>query len=168
MGFARKNGLGMDGRLTSQKNEPCSEIVNSSARLSPFEDFSQRSLQHLQGLWRRASYLAGLRSRDGGYEHWGLNRSYGKEAADQVLGEAHSEVYVQLLRRPISELMQDLEISAADAGMSVDQLLAALSNDKKKMVPSALAGGAPGHFNSVVLIACALRSAQRAATRPVA
>jgi hypothetical protein len=168
MGFAPENGPGMDGRLKPVKNETCSEIVNSSARLSPFEDFRQRSLERLQGLWRRLLYLSELRAADGKYEHWGLNRTYGRETAEKVMGGAHSGIYVQMLRMPLAELMRDIEISAIDAGNTVDALLETTAANAGKMVPKELLGGAPRHFNSVVLAACALRSAQLASTRPTA
>lgn len=156
----------MDGRLNPVKNETCSEIVNSSARLSPFEDFKQRSLDRMQGLWSRLLYLSSLRRLEGGYEHWGLARTYGREIADSVLGDAHSGIYIQLLRTPVSELMRDMEASAADSGKTSDEMLEAISHGK--MLPAELLGGAPRHFSSVVLAACALHSAQRAAIRPAA
>ena len=156
----------MDDRLNPVKNETCSEIVNSSARLSPFEDFRRRSLNGVRGQWRRLLYLASLRRPEGGYDHWGLARTYGREKADTVLGGAHSEAYIQLLRTPFSELMQDIETPTTDSGTAIDDLLEAVSNGKGKMVPAELIGGAPRHFSSVVLAACALRSAQRASTRP--
>jgi hypothetical protein len=155
----------MDGSLSQPRKDTCSEIVNRSARLSPFEDFRLRSLDRLQGLWRRVLYLASLRSATGEYDHWGMRRTYGKELANGVLGQAHSSVYIQLLRTPLSELMRDAESCADETGNSFDKILQLTNHDKNKLIPSQLMGGAPRHFSSVVLAACALRSAQRASTR---
>jgi hypothetical protein len=156
----------MDGSLSQPRKDTCSEIVNRSPRLSPFEDFRLRSLDRLQGLWRRVLYLSSLRSAEGEYDHWGMRRTYGRELANDVLGQAHSNVYIHLLRTPLSELMRDAESCAEETGNSIEKVLQLANHDKDKLIPSRLIGGAPRHFSSVVLAVCALRSAQRASTRP--
>src|SRR5258708_25090289 len=100
----------MSEQREAGRSLPISEIGKGMARLSTFEDFLKRTLNTLQGIWRKLDYLAELRRPDGDYEHWGLSRVHGELAARNVLAEIHSSLYTQLLRTPVQELVEDLEL----------------------------------------------------------
>ena len=70
----------------------------------------------LRGLWTKLSYMAELCSHDGTYEHWGHRRVHGDENSQLALAAAHSELYVEVLRKPSRELLEDLELSAVSSG----------------------------------------------------
>jgi hypothetical protein len=135
---------------------PTSEIVTRTGRLSPFEDFRQRTLAAMNGLWDRFFYVADLRSSNGQYEHWGHGRVHGEASSRAALGMAHSELYLQLLRTPLQELMNDWQQE------NVDRLPRKYS---KLMVPEALQGGSPRHFSSIVLAVRLLNAERQASTR---
>ena len=110
--------------------------------ISALEDLKLRTLARLPGAVGRFLYVAGLHSGDG-YEHWGLQRSYGEAAACQALASAHSEVLVELLRTPLRELSHESDESmAGDLGGAV--------------VPPGTGKAAEAHFNSVAAALAAL------------
>lgn len=143
----------MGGTYEKRNSVRCSENLNFYRRLSPFEDFMRRSVSVLQGVWSRLNYIRELRDSDGRYEHWGLSRIYGNDAAEKMIADVHSELYLQLLRIPLSELLEQLELSAEDAGCSAVQLSEQLYRDRRRITPQELRGGAPEHMRSVLLIA---------------
>jgi len=120
------------------------EIVTRSARLSPAEDFRTRTLSALSGIWTRLLYLAELRSEDGRYQHWGHNRTHGESRSQDALATIHSELYLEFLRRPISELTQE-------PGLPADLDASGAKINSERLIPKDLGGGSPRHFNSIVL-----------------
>jgi hypothetical protein len=137
---------------------PVSEIVNPRARLSPIEDFAKRTLSAIPGLWRKLLYMAELRSAEGRYEHWGHSRVHGEVSSQQALASLHSQLYVDVLRTPVQQLM----LQQDDNDEPVFDISERL---KRLMVPSDLRGGSPRHLSSIVLAARFLIVAQRASTR---
>ncbi|HET9742000.1 MAG TPA: hypothetical protein VFQ00_04560 [Terriglobales bacterium] len=158
----------MAGQLTQPQKLTCSEIVNPGARLSPLEDFKIRSLAVLRGLWTKLSYMAELRSHDGTYEHWGHRRVHGDENSQFALAAAHSELYVEVLRKPLREMLDDLELSAIQSAQSAEALLKAINEHRAQMIPAQLCGGAPRHFSSVVMAVSLLQQDAQLSTRPTA
>src|SRR5690349_8783335 len=92
------------------KGVRCSEILNLSPRLSACEDFMLRTISLLRGVWSKLNYIRELRGPDGSYEHWGLAQIYGVEAANAMISEVHSELYLELLRTSIPELLKQLQV----------------------------------------------------------
>jgi|SRR5262249_55063646 len=129
-----------------------SENLNLNRRLSPFEDFMKRTMSILQGVWSKLNYMRELRSPEGKYEHWGLAATHGEQAANKMLADVHSELYLQVLRTPVRELFEQLELSAEDAECSPTQLAEQLHKNRKRITPEDLRGGAPEHLRSVLLI----------------
>jgi hypothetical protein len=154
----------MSEQLEAGRSLPIPEIGKGMARLSTFEDFLKRTLNALQGIWRKLDYLSELRTPDGEYEHWGLSRVHGELAARSVLAETHSFLYTQLLRTPIQELIEDLELDVD--GESAEVLGGRIAGRRMQMIPKAAPGIAPRHFNSVVLAVSLLSREQRSASRP--
>lgn len=128
--------------------------------LSPADDFSSRTLAAVPGTLGKLEYISGLRTDSGAYAHWGLSRSYGEAAANQAVAGAHSEIFIEILRTPISMLAQEIQRQAEAQGMSVREYVVALRSHAEKLIPASLRGGTRRHFNSVLLSVSALADAQ--------
>ena len=121
---------------------------------SAYDDFCARTLGVLAGAWQRLQYLAELRTPDGRYQHWGLARTFGEATAQRSLAQAHSEVFLEILRTPLHRLAQ--QSSAAE----IKQL--------SSYLPGNLEGGTPQHFSSIVSALAALSAARPASPTPAA
>jgi len=141
----------------NSKTLPISEVVTGTGRLSPFEDFKKRTLSAVAGLWPKLIYLAELRSQDGRYEHWGHSRVHGEQNSQVALAKIHSELYLEALRAPLRDLMQEVERYDADTSELAVKTL-------KSMIPANLQGGSPRHLNSVALAVHLLNAGRRAST----
>src|SRR5579859_7318594 len=126
-----------------KKFVPSSEMVTSGARLSPYEDFKLRSLSAIDGLWSKLLYVAQLRSSQGQYEHWGHSRTYGQQRSQEALAQIHSELYLEVLRAPLRELIPE--------GITARKMIAEqVSGAGERLIP-ANPGRSVRHFNSIVL-----------------
>lgn len=121
---------------------------------SAYNDFCARTLAALVGAWERLRYVAELRAPDGRYRHWGLSRSFGDAAAQRALAQAHTELFLEVLRMPLRRL-------AGEASLPETFDLAAY-------LPGNLEGGTPEHFNSIVSALQALAEARRQSPPPAA
>ena len=132
--------------------------------LSVSDDFVYTTLRAVPGLLGKLRYLAGLRAEDGRYAHWGLARVYGEPAAQRALAEAHSSIFLQVLRAPMRDLLEDVRQMAAaneeDPGVCAASLRASLS----ALLPSELGGGSARHFSSVLEALSSLTRWERPAT----
>ncbi len=136
--------------------------------LSPAEDFSGRTLAAVPGTLGKLEYLSGLRSDGGTYSHWGLTRSYGEAAANQAVAGAHADIFIELLRKPLSQLVAEVERQAAERGMSAAEYTAALLELGERAIPQSLRGGSRRHFSSVLRSLSALANAPALQHSPAA
>jgi len=150
----------------AEKSLPIAEVVTKGARLSPFEDFQVRTLSALSGFWAKLLYMAELRSEDGKYHHWGHSRVHGESRSQIALSKAHSELYIKLLRRPIRELVEEIE--TANYGSDPTEILRKIAVSKKRMIPENVEGGSPRHLNSIALAVRLVYEQQRASSQPTA
>ena len=120
--------------------------------VSAYDDFRMRTLEALPGLWARLRYLAGLRTPDGAYRHWGMSRTYGPEATQKAAAAAHSDLFLQFLRTPLQQLAREF----SDTTTSPEEPL-----DWKLFVPGDPGGGSEKHFNSIVSALQQLSSSPR-------
>ncbi len=118
---------------------------------SAYEDFRQRTLASLPGVWARLRYIAGLRLPGNGYQHWGLSRTFGADNVQKAVGAVHSELFLELLRTPLRQLSGEF-----DAEKSSQDVL-----DWSLYVPAEVAGGSLTHFNSIVSTLMALSETRR-------
>ena len=109
---------------------------------SAFEDFKNETLAGIPSKFGRLRFLAEMR-KDGKYQHWGMSKMHGDEAAQNAIAEAHSETFEQSLTIPIPALLA--EDSAGDA--------ARLSADIPPAVPCELRGGTVRHFRWILRVA---------------
>jgi len=121
---------------------------------SAYDDICAFTLTALGCAWERLRYLAGLRASDGRYLHWGLARTYGEEAAQRALAQAHSELFIEILRTPLRRLAG--QSSALDGP------------DWSAYLPADLEGGTPQHFSSIVSSLTALAEARGQSPSPAA
>lgn len=121
---------------------------------SAYEDFCARTLTPLSGVWTKLRYVAELRAPEGDYRHWGLARTFGDDASQRALAQAHSELFLEILRTPLRHL--------------ADGFSAPERPDWSSYLPAHLEGGAPEHFNSVVSALTALAAARPSSLHPAA
>jgi hypothetical protein len=113
------------------------------------DDFLQRTLANIPGLLGKLDYVANLRE-NGRYAHWGLTRVYGEEGVQRAMAEVHRGLFLQVLRMPMRQLLEDIARSAGAQRTDVRQYLENVLRDPRSLVPSNLGGGSEAHFNSVV------------------
>jgi hypothetical protein len=142
----------MEGNYMSSKVSRCSEILNFNPRLNAAEDFMHRTMDVLHGVWSKLNYIRELRKGDGGYEHWGLTRVHGQNAAERAIASVHSDLYLQLLRTPIPELINQLQLSADDVDCTAAELAKHLQQKQPDIIPQELRGATPEHLRFVLLV----------------
>jgi hypothetical protein len=135
--------------------------------LSASEDFLATTLAALPGVWGKLQYLSSLRS-DGTYDHWGLTRLHGEAAVQRALGEAHRDVFLQILRTPLAPLLEEASLSAAEQELDAASYLRRLSQASPALLPPDLGGGMEAHFSSVLKALSKLAQARSSATRRAA
>jgi hypothetical protein len=111
------------------------------------EIFVKKTLAVVPGLWHKLAYLAALRKDSGEYEHWGLSKRYGHEATRSALGSAHSGVFIDLLRKPVSTLLEEVKENAAEKNLPEKEYVEELWLSRQPMTPAQLAGGSQRHFD---------------------
>lgn len=116
--------------------------------LSASEDLRYRTLDALRGPLERIAYLASIRDEAGLYLHWGLARTYGEVAARAAIAEVHTQVWIEILRTPIPELVRVMvEMGTTER----EEVLGELRNYRDKILPADQAGGGVRHFNSILV-----------------
>jgi hypothetical protein len=135
--------------------------------LSAAEDFAYKTLPALPGVLGKLRYVSGLRQADGRYEHWGLVRVYGEQAVQQVLGDKHRDLMMQVLRLPLRELVADAIECAEHEEASPADYVALLTEDAKKLIPENVGGGSAHHFRTVLQTLSGLIRSHKDANRLV-
>jgi len=117
---------------------------------SASEDLRQRTLDKIEGIWGKLAYLAGRRSADGAYQHWGFERTHGTAAAQETFARAHQSLLGVVLRTRLSALREDLEKSSGAAGTSPASYASQLTEDRRRLLPSGCSKMAESHLISVL------------------
>jgi hypothetical protein len=133
---------------------------NKMTILSAKDDFCSRSLAGFPGPVSRLEYVAGLRQEGGAYSHWGMGRSHGEEAANQAIAGAHSQIFVDMLRTPLSRLAEELRGLSSEHETDASELMQSLESRGEALVPQSLNGGSKRHFNSILQALSALARAR--------
>ncbi len=128
------------------------EIVNSMRLKSALEDFEKNTLGAVRGVLAKLSYVGRLHDGKGKYEHWGLARVYGEDAAQRALGASHREVLSEVLKKPLPALLHDVRTSCSDAELTEEEFLESL----KQPLPKPLSSAARAHLKSVLSALSAL------------
>jgi hypothetical protein len=136
--------------------------------LSAYEDFVTQTLAALPTPLARLRYLAGLRDREGAYQHWGMVRTYGAEAAQAAMGRAHTGVVLELLRLPVREVFRQLKDDAGRMALPAGEYFARLSELSAALQPQKLGGGSARHFNATLIALSKLAKKAAGANLPAA
>jgi hypothetical protein len=134
---------------------------------SALEDLTSTTLRAVAGMLGRLQYLSSLRSAGGRYLHWGLERLYGEQAAQEALTHAHHSVLAKILATPLRELLDDLEECSTQAGLTPRNYLKNLRNCSLDLLPENPGSGSEQHFNSVLYALSNLQQGRRAAIPPI-
>jgi len=113
----------------------------------PFEDLLL-SLSAIPGALGKLTYLAGLRSEES-YQHWGLARVHGSDKAEQAMRSAHEAIFLHVLRTPLKELVEDVELSAFAGHNGPVEFLSDFLNPSSDPIPANRGGGSDIHFTAV-------------------
>jgi hypothetical protein len=133
---------------------------------SALEDLSGTTLRAISGCLRKLEYLAGLRTREGDYAHWGFGKLYGQNAANKVIASAHREVVSEVLSTPLATLLRDVEDSSLEAGIETEPYLGKLVKNGDHLLPEDPGPGSARHLSSVLHALLGLeRNRERNATR---
>jgi hypothetical protein len=123
---------------------------------SALEDFETNTLGAVPGLLGRLSYVGGLRdgkgTGTGRYEHWGLARVYGDDAAQTAIRASHRVLLSEVLKKPLAVLLKDVPASCANEHLTESEFLAALAQSS----PKPLSPAARAHLGSVLSALLAL------------
>ena len=138
-----------------------SETRTEMTLFSAYDDFLATTLGAMSGVLRRLDYISRLKDENGTYAHWGLARTHGQHAAEAAVAQAHSMVFLQLLRTPIWKLLDDLETGHDEGGKATPEYLAELRAKIAALTPQNLAGGSSLHFKSVLEALLSVTGAQK-------
>ena len=134
---------------------------------SASEDFEANTLGAVPGLLGRLSYVGRLHDGEGTYEHWGLAKVYGEDAAQCAIRASHRALLSEVLKKPLAVLLKDVPESCSNEHLTEREFLASLTHcPPKPLSPAALA-----HLRSVLSALSALVESRddanlRGATRP--
>lgn len=117
--------------------------------LSAHEDFVERTMGAVHGTLEKLEFFSGIRSSAEEYHHWGMERTYGRECAQDAIRKAHTTAFVAELSTPLSDLWAELVSAAESQGTdmleSAQAILAAPG-----VVPQELGGGSRAHHHYVL------------------
>ncbi|HVO81747.1 MAG TPA: hypothetical protein VMT28_13510 [Terriglobales bacterium] len=118
---------------------------------SALEDLLATTLAAVSGIVGKLEYLSSLRNpKEGAYSHWGLARVYGDGPAQQALAEAHSLLFLRVLRTSLRTLRGDVEVSSEASHTPPAEYVENLRNHLPVLLPQDLGGGSARHFSSVL------------------
>ncbi len=121
---------------------------------SASEDFEINTLSAVPGLLGRLSYVGRLHDGSGSYEHWGLAKVYGADAAQCAIRASHRGLLSEVLKKPLAVLLKDALGSCWNEHLTVRELLALLR--QANSLPKPLSRAALAHLRSVLSALSAL------------
>jgi hypothetical protein len=131
---------------------------------SALQDLRETTLAAVSGLFAKLAYLASLRRREGGQKHWGLTLVHGEESSEHALKAAQTEVLSNVLRTPISELVEDLRESSQRENKTAEAYVKNMREQFTELLPSPDDAASAAHLNSVLTALSSLEEAQKRAT----
>ena len=128
------------------------------------EDFETNTLGAVRGLLSRLSYVGRLHDGKGKYEHWGLAKVYGEDAAQCAIRLSHRILLSDVLKKPLELLLKDALVSCSSEHLTEKEFLATLERSS----PTHLSPAARAHLGSVLSALWALVENRNDANRPSA
>jgi hypothetical protein len=124
---------------------------------SALEDFEVSTLGAVPGLLGRLSYVGRLHTGKGTYDHWGLARVYGSDAAQGAIRASHRVLLSEVLKKPLAALLKDVPASCSNEHLTEKEFLASLTNCPP---PAPVSAAAQAHLRSVLSALSALAETQ--------
>ncbi len=131
---------------------------------SALEDFETNTLGAVRGLLSRLSYVGRLRDVNGKYNHWGLARVYGNDAAQSAIRASHRVLLFEVLKKPLAMLLKDTQASCSREQLTESEFLASPT----LCPPTPVSPAARAHLKSVLSALSALVESRNDASRQVA
>src|SRR5271155_3156285 len=131
---------------------------------SAIEDFETNTLSAIPGLLGRLSYVGRLQDGNGTYDHWGLAKVYGYDAAQCAIRTSHRILLSEVLKKPLAVLLKDVLTSCSNEHLAEGEFLASLA--LAQPAPKPLSPAALAHLRSVLSALSALLERQNDANRP--
>jgi hypothetical protein len=103
---------------------------------SAYDDLRQRTMEKIPGTLEKLQYVAGLRSSNDGYKHWGFERQHGNEETQDAFTKVHRTLVRTVLRTPLNALRRDLELSRGAHAASPLSYASQLSIGLDRLLPS--------------------------------
>lgn len=103
---------------------------------SAYDDLSRFTLAKIAGAWGKLTYLAGRRTSQGEYEHWGFARVHGESAAQEAFLEAHRSIVATILHAPLCALTKELQESSATGEVTTSSYVSKLCSESGRLLPS--------------------------------
>jgi len=119
---------------------------------SALEDFETNTLSAVRGLLSKLSYLGRLRDENGTYQHWGLTRVYGEDAAQSALRASHRVLLFEVLKKPLAMLLKDTQTTCSQQQLTESEFLASPT----LCPPTPVSPAARAHLKSVLTALSAL------------
>lgn len=133
---------------------------------SALQDVRETTLTAVSGLLGKLAYLGSLRKGPGGYQHWGMSLVHGPESSERALRTAHAEVVGKVLREPIASLVEDLQASSQERGVSPGVYAEEMRGRFDELLPEEGTNSpAASHLNSVLVALSTLEKSRERATR---
>jgi hypothetical protein len=126
------------------------------------EDFEANTLAAVPGSLGRLAYVGRLHDGDGTYDHWGLAKVYGDDAAQCAIRASHRVLLSEVLKKPLAVLLKDVLATCSNEHLTERELLAALNNAP----PKPLSRAALAHLRSVLSALSALVESRNSAILP--
>jgi hypothetical protein len=127
---------------------------------SAYDDLLQRTLGKIEGMWRKLTYVAERRALEGGYQHWGFERTHGTTAAHHTFARVHQSLVGTILRTQLRPLEEDLMLSSQAEGISPASYVSKLAAGLSRLLPSGCSKATEVHLVSVVETLSALQNRQ--------
>src|ERR1700690_353616 len=127
---------------------------------SAYDDLRQRTLSKIEGMWRKLTYVAERRSMEGGYQHWGFERTHGTTTAHHTFARVHQSLVGTILRTRLRLLQEDLLQSSQAEGLSPASYASKLAAGLYRLLPSGCSKATEVHLVSVVETLSVLQNRQ--------
>ncbi len=126
---------------------------------SALEDFEKNTLGAVPGVLSRFAYVGRLHDGKGTYQHWGMVKVYGGDAAQGAIRASHRVLLSEVLKRPLAVLLEDVKATCSNEHLTEQEFLALLRHSP----PQPLSPAAQAHLKSVLSALLALVESRDAA-----
>ena len=114
------------------------------------EEFVASTLDKLPGLWARLSYVSHLRAAGRQHSHWGLEQTYGVDAAHEILASMHTALFNRALTSSVARLIEEAPITGAGSWQSPQKYFEQLHACGASLAPQDVSRASLLHFELVL------------------